>query len=183
MIVTNNEAYAKQIRMLRSHGMTTMSYQRASGHATSYDIVELGYNYRMDDLRASIGIIQLHHIKEDLEKRARVRSWYLQAFKDIKQIIIPFAKNVEYVSNYIMPIVLNDSTVDNRDRIRESLHCMGIQTSIHYPAVHQFSIYKKSNVDLSNTDYVSKNEITLPMYGKLTKEDIRFIAESLIGLL
>ena len=50
MFVTNNEEMAKKARLLRSHGMTTMSYQRASGHATTYDILELGYNYRMDDI-------------------------------------------------------------------------------------------------------------------------------------
>ena len=62
MLVTNNEEFARRVRLLRSHGMTSMSYQRASGHATSYDVVELGYNYRMDDLRASIGLAQLHHL-------------------------------------------------------------------------------------------------------------------------
>jgi len=183
MIVTNNEEYAKRVRSLRSHGMTTMSYQRANGHATSYDIVELGYNYRMDDLRASIGIAQLHHLKEDLVKRAKVRSWYLDALKDVDQIITPFADNYEFVSNYIMPIVLKKSTVENRDRIREALHSNGIQTSIHYPAVHQFSIYQKYKANLPNTEYVCNNEITLPMYSKLTKEDINFIVESLVSSL
>jgi dTDP-4-amino-4,6-dideoxygalactose transaminase len=57
MLITNNEEMAKKARLLRSHGMTTMSFQRASGHATKYDIVELGYNFRMDDIRASIGVV------------------------------------------------------------------------------------------------------------------------------
>jgi dTDP-4-amino-4,6-dideoxygalactose transaminase len=179
MIVTNNEKYAKRFRLLRSHGMTTMSYQRAAGHATSYDIVELGYNYRMDDLRASIGIAQLHHLKEDLEKRATVRSWYLNALKSVDMVIIPFAENIEFVSNYIFPVILKDSTVENRDRVREALHSKGIQTSVHYPAVHQFSIYKKHTVHLPITDYVSNNEITLPMYSKLTENDVNFVSKTL----
>lgn len=183
MIVTNNEVYANRFRSLRSHGMTTMSFQRAIGHATSYDIVDLGYNYRMDDLRASIGIIQLHHLKEDLIKRAEVRSWYLDALKDEDRICIPFAGNTEFVSNYILPIVLNDSNIENRDQIREALHINGIQTSNHYPAVHRFSIYQKYNANLPNTMYVSNNEITLPMYSKLTKENVGFITESLIASL
>lgn len=183
MLVTNNEEFAKRVRSLRSHGMTTMSYQRASGHATSYDIVELGYNYRMDDLRASIGIAQLHHLKEDLVKRAKVRSWYIDALKNEEQVIIPFVDNNEFVSNYIMPIVLKNSTEVNRDRIRDAMHSKGIQTSIHYPSVHQFSIYRHYNADLPNTDYVCNNEITLPMYSKLTKEDVVFIVESLVAAL
>jgi dTDP-4-amino-4,6-dideoxygalactose transaminase len=181
MLVTNNDDIAKRVRLLRSHGMTTMSYQRAKGHATAYDVVELGYNYRMDDLRASIGITQLHRLREDLLKRDKVRSWYLEALKDIDQVIIPFACNNEFVSNYIMPIVLKNSTVENRDRIRESMHSKGIQTSIHYPAVHQFSIYKKYNAKLPNTEYVCNNEITLPMYSKLKKSDVKFICDSLLN--
>ncbi len=179
MLVTNNEDLAKRVRLLRSHGMTTMSYQRAKGHANAYDVVDLGYNYRMDDLRAALGISQLHHLREDLEKRARVRSWYLDAFKNIDKIIVPFAENDEFVSNYIMPIVLKDSTVDNRDRVREALHAKGIQTSVHYPAVHQFSIYKKYSANLPKTDYVTDNEITLPMYSKLTESDVQYIAKSI----
>lgn len=183
MIVTNNEELAKRLRLLRSHGMTTMSYQRARGHATSYDIVDLGYNYRMDDLRASIGITQLRRLKEDLLKRAEVRAWYLGALKDVEQIIIPFADYSEFVSNYIMPVVLKNSTVENRDRIREAIHRKGIQTSIHYPAVHQFSIYEKFSANLPITEYVCNNEITLPMYSKLTRNDVSFIAESIFEAL
>jgi dTDP-4-amino-4,6-dideoxygalactose transaminase len=183
MLVTSNEDIAKRVRLLRSHGMTTMSYQRAKGHATAYDVVDLGYNYRMDDLRAALGISQLHRLKEDLEKRARVRAWYLDALKNMDKVIVPFVVNNEFVSNYIMPIVMKDSTVDNRDRVREALHDKGIQTSVHYPAVHQFSIYKKYSAILPKTNYVTDNEITLPMYSKLTKIDINFIVESLSAVL
>jgi len=179
MLVTNNEDIAKRVRLLRSHGMTTMSYQRAKGHATAYDVVDLGYNYRMDDLRAALGISQLHHLREDLEKRAIVRAWYLDALNNIDKVIVPFAANNEFVSNYIMPIVLKDSTVDNRDRVREALHEKGIQTSVHYPAVHQFSIYKKYSANLPKTDYVTDNEITLPMYSNLTFEDVSYIVSIL----
>ena len=183
MIITNTEALAKRIRLLRSHGMTTMSYQRATGHATTYDIVELGFNYRMDDLRASIGVIQFQRLKEDLNKRSKVRALYLKLLKKVDGIIIPFADNQEFVSNYIMPIVLKDSTVEKRDQVRESLHSKGIQTSVHYPAVHQFAIYKQYGAILPKTDYVSNNEITLPMYGNLTVQEVHFIIDVLLALL
>lgn len=179
MLVTNDEFIANQVRLLRSHGMTTMSYQRANGHASSYDIVELGYNYRMDDLRASIGVAQLINLKEDLIKRAKIRFCYLEALRDVNQVIVPFANNVEFVSNYIMPIVIKDSNIHNRDRVREELHKKGIQTSIHYPAIHRFSIYQDYKVELPITEYVCDNEITLPMYSKLTQDQVYFIVQSL----
>lgn len=179
MIVTNNEGLYNKVKLMRSHGMTTMSYQRASGHAVNYDIVDVGYNYRMDDIRASIGIVQLGKLEGDLKKRASIREWYLEYLSDISFINIPFKKNKEFVSNYIFPIVLKDSTGEKRDRVRAKLHEQGIQTSIHYPAVHRFSVYRKYEKSLPGTEYVSDNEITLPMYAKLEREQIEIICRSL----
>lgn len=183
MLITNNEEMAKKARLLRSHGMTTMSYQRASGHATTYDIVELGYNFRMDDIRASIGVVQMKKLQADLEKRVQVRNEYLKQLSSCDGITIPFADNMEFVSNYIMPIVLKDSTAEKRDKIREKLHAAGIQTSVHYPAIHKFSIYKNCNASLPITEYVSDNEITLPMYSSLSINEISQIVGALISVI
>lgn len=179
MLITNNQEMAKKARLLRSHGMTTMSYQRASGHATSYDIVDLGYNFRMDDIRASIGVVQMKKLQTDLEKRINVRNEYLNQLSKIEGIIIPFVDNNEFVSNYIFPIILKDSTAEKRDLIRQKLHEAGIQTSVHYPGIHRFSIYKDYSVELPITEYVTDNEITLPMYASLSFEEIDFIVNTL----
>lgn len=179
MIVTNNEDFAKRARLLRSHGMTTMSYQRATGHATEYDIMDLGYNYRMDDMRASIAIAQLRKLRPDLEKRIQVRKRYVDGLKKVKNVVVPFADNTEFVSNYVMPIVLLNSTKEHRNEVREQLHAAGIQTSVHYPPIHKFSIYKDFTTSLPQTEYVTDNEITLPMFAALTNEQIDYIVETL----
>lgn len=179
MFITNNQKMAEKARLLRSHGMTTMSYQRASGHATAYDIVELGYNFRLDDIRASIAIEQLRKLPADLEKRIEVRKRYVDSLSKIKGIVVPFADNTEFTSNYIMPVVLLDSTREKRDHIRECMHAAGIQTSVHYPAIHHFSVYKEAGFHLPQTEYVTDNEITLPMYAALTNEQIDFIIVTL----
>lgn len=179
MFITNNEEMATKARLIRSHGMTTMSYQRASGHATEYDITCLGYNFRMDDIRAAIAIEQLKKLSADLEKRIRVRKRYVEGLSKIKGIVIPFVENVEFVSNYIMPIVLLNSTKDKRNQIREFMHTAGIQTSVHYPAIHRFFIYKDAEFCLPQTEYTTDNEITLPMYANLTDEQIDFIVATL----
>lgn len=183
MLITNNKEMAKKAYLLRSHGMTTMSYQRASGHATIYDIVDIGYNYRMDDIRASIGIVQMKKLQKDLEKRKQVRNVYLNELSSIKGITIPFAENTEFVSNYIMPIVLLNSNAQKRDKVREILHASGIQTSVHYPAIHKFSVYKELKARLPNTEYVADNSITLPMYSSLTVEEITYIVSTLKGII
>jgi dTDP-4-amino-4,6-dideoxygalactose transaminase len=179
MLVTNNRVYFEKAKLLRSHGMTSLSYERSKGHSTSYDVVELGFNYRMDDIRASIGLVQLSKLADDLNKRANIRNMYVEQLNSISNIIIPFKFYTEYTSNYIFPVVLKNSNVFKRDLIRQKLADEGVQTSIHYPAVHRFAIYKEFLVSLPKTEYVADNLITLPMYSQLKVEDISFISSLL----
>jgi dTDP-4-amino-4,6-dideoxygalactose transaminase len=179
MLVTNKQEFAERAKLLRSHGMTSLSYQRAKGHTTSYDVVDLGYNYRMDDIRSAIGLVQLEKLPEDLNKRTQLRKLYEELLIDIEEIEVPFKDHDGFVSNYIFPIVLKNSNFENRDRVRGALHEKGIQTSVHYPATHRFSFYKNSFDQLPITDYVTDNEITLPLFSKLEEEQISYIAEIL----
>ena len=158
--------------------MKTMSYQRASGHATSYDIIGLGYNFRMDDIRASIAIEQLKKLPGDLQTRVKVRKQYVDRLSKLEGVAVPFADNTEFVSNYIFPIVLLNSTKERRDKIREYIHAAGVQTSVHYPAVHKFSTFAGLGAVLPQTEYVTDNEITLPMYAALTVEQVNFICDT-----
>lgn len=177
MFISNNKEMADKARLLRSHGMTTMSYQRAGGHATAYDIVELGYNFRLDDIHASIAIEQLKKLPGDLKQRIAVRKRYIELLSKVENIVVPFADNTEFTSNYIMPIVITKGTVEDRDAIRNKIHEAGVQTSVHYPAIHRFSIYKEYGAVLPQTEYVTDHEITLPMYAALTMEDVEYIVK------
>jgi dTDP-4-amino-4,6-dideoxygalactose transaminase len=179
MLATNNEEYFSKAKLLRSHGMTSLSYERSKGHTTSYDVVDLGYNYRMDDIRASLGIVQLQKLETDLKKRAELRAIYIENLKHIENICIPFQSHKGFVSNYIFPIILKNSTAVLREEVRKKLQENGIQTSVHYPAVHKFSIYANGDIKLPKTDYAADNGITLPMYGKLGRDEISFISKCL----
>ncbi len=183
MLITNDKGLAEKAKLLRSHGMTTMSYNRAKGHSTAYDVVALGYNYRMDDIRASLGIVQLQKLQKDLEKRDKVRKYYESYFKSLPLVTVPFSGHLYFSSNYIFPIVLSDSIDKSRDEIRDLLHGAGIQTSIHYPPVHLFDIYYDSvNVGLKKTESIYKRLITLPMYGDLLEEEVKFIVNKLADI-
>lgn len=183
MLVTNDDTYFEKLKLLRSHGMTSLSYERSKGHSTVYDVVDLGYNYRMDDIRASIGIIQLSKLRGDLTKRSEVRNNYIESLSNIETITVPFHKNKENVSNYIFSVVLKNSTSLKRDFVRNELQKAGIQTSVHYPAVHRFSVYQNIRSNLPITDYVTDNEITLPMFGNLKSEMVSFISINLARIL
>lgn len=179
MLVTNSKDYYEKAKLLRSHGMTSMSYDRSKGHTTSYDVIDFGYNYRMDDIRAAIGLAQLDKIKSDLDKRAYIRDQYNNLLKDMDTLIIPFLRYSEYTSNYIYTILLKQSASIGRDKLRGMLAEAGIQTSVHYPPVHRFSVYREYYSDLPLTDYAAENLITLPMYSKLSVNDINYIVDQL----
>ena len=179
MLITNNPDYYKKTMLLRSHGMTSLSYERAKGHTTIYDVVDIGYNYRMDDIRASIGLVQLSKLKKDLKKREKLRKYYVNILLNIEELIIPFNFNKGFVSNYIFPVVLKNSTPQKRNFIRKYMQNKGIQTSVHYPPVHKFVIYKNYRTSLPNTEYVADNEITLPLFSGLTFSHLDYIIENL----
>ncbi|MDE7417794.1 MAG: DegT/DnrJ/EryC1/StrS family aminotransferase [Lachnospiraceae bacterium] len=184
MVVTNYSKLGEKVKLLRSHGMTVMSYDKAKGHATGYDVVELGYNYRMDDIRAALAISQLKKLSVDIEKRKELREQYINRLAGCSKIIIPFIQHKEYVSNYIFPIILKNSNIGEREEIRKQLSEAGIQTSVHYPAVHKFGIYREagSGRNLSVTEYVSDCEITLPLYGGLEMDDLGYVCDNVIRI-
>ena len=179
MLVTRDAEFAERARLLRSHGMTTLSYQRASGHSTRYDVVESGYNYRMDDIHAALGIVQLGKLRNDIQRRATVRDHYLKALGEARGIVVPFRRHEGVVSNYIFPVVLEGVDAPGRDAVREAMKERGIQTSIHYPAVHRFSIFEQYRRPLPKTERVSDSLVTLPMHGRLSADDVSRVAATL----
>jgi len=183
MFVTNDDALAEKARLLRSHGMTSLSYERARGHAADYDVLELGYNYRMDDIRAALALVQLKKLEEDAIKRKRLREYYLEGLSEIETIIIPYRNYKFNSSNYIFPIVLKNGDFKKRDKIRKKLAKAGIQTSVHYPAVHRFTVYENFRTSLPKTEYVANCEITLPLFYNLTQKKIKYISNTLKGFL
>jgi len=179
MFVTNIDEYAQKARLLRSHGMTTLSYERAKGHATRYDVLDLGYNYRMDDIRGALALSQFKKLAGDVRKREELRKYYVEQLSQIDEIIIPYNNFPYKSSNYIFPILLKDSSKEKRDNVRKKLAGAGIQTSVHYPAVHRFAIYKNDKYSLPKMEYVADNEITLPLFYSLTREQIQYILSAL----
>jgi dTDP-4-amino-4,6-dideoxygalactose transaminase len=108
---------------------------------------------------------------------------YIEALGNNENLIIPFKDNKNFSSNYIFPIVLKKSNKEKRDEVRNKLAEAGIQTSVHYPAVHRFSIYQDYNTYLPNTDYISDNLITLPLYSSLNEQQVKLITASLKEIL
>ena len=179
ILVTNSEEVYNKAKLLRSHGMTTMSYERAKGHSTSYDVIGLGYNYRFNDILAGIGLVQLDKLMPDIKKREYVRKLYIELLGDDERLIIPF-KNYDSLSSlYVFPLVLRYGDAEYRNTVRQYLADNGIQTSMHYPPAHRFSIYKQYPSVLPMTEFVADHEFTIPMYGSLSEEEIHYICKTI----
>lgn len=179
-IVTNSSSLASRQRLLRSHGMTTSSYDRFKGHATRYDIKEIGFNYRIDDMRSAIGIVQLKKLSHELEQRHTIALAYRKGFAHLKHIRPCFSDEDQNNSaHHIFPIVLLDASAEKRDLFRKRLEERGVQTSVHYPPVHSFSCYKRNiRHPLPQTEMFGNSMVTLPLYGSITQEQLKYCIDA-----
>jgi dTDP-4-amino-4,6-dideoxygalactose transaminase len=180
MVVTNDDSVAEKMRLLRSHGMTSMSWDRHKGHAWSYDVVELGYNYRMDEIRAALGRVQLSKLEKNNARRRALSTLYRDQLEElIPTIVVPFSEPRGTSACHLFPILLPVGY--DRIRFMEHLKTNGIQTSIHYPPIHKFQTYSESGEDHYNlpmTENVAGREVTLPLYAGLTDENIAYVAQT-----
>jgi dTDP-4-amino-4,6-dideoxygalactose transaminase len=177
MIVTRDKRLAEKIRSMRSHGMTSLTLDRYRGHSYTYDVTELGYNYRIDEIRAALGIVQLERLTNNNRRRKALDALYRERLQNVRGIEIPFGDFTHNSAHHIFPILLSKDI--DRMTFMEKLRNRGIQTSIHYPSVHQFTYYRKllsaKDADLPITEYVGGHEVTLPLYPSLKEEDIEYI--------
>jgi dTDP-4-amino-4,6-dideoxygalactose transaminase len=172
MVVTNDEALAERIRLLRSHGMTTLTWDRHRGHAHSYDVVAHGFNYRLDEIRAAIGLVQLRRLAEHNAARARIVRYYRAALHGVAGIEMPFAPDDDSeAAHHLAVIVLPEGCV--RGAFQTSLAERGIQTSVHYPPIHGFSVYQQLGArrPLPVTELVAPRLVTLPLYPHMTDRE------------
>lgn len=179
MVIVRDSLSLEHIRHQRSHGMTTGTLDRQRGHAYSYDVTMLGYNYRMDELHAAMGLVQLTRLPEWNKRRRELTNLYRQILNNnIPEVIIPFNRANETAA-HLMPILLPEGT--NKQSIMEKLRNNCIQTSIHYPPVHKFSFYRDrfSDVKLSKTEEFCDRELTLPLHPSLCEKDLKRVVKSL----
>ncbi len=185
MIVTNHDKFAEKIRLLRSHGMTSTTWERHKGYSCFYDVTELGYNYRMTEINAALGIEQLKKLRSSNLKRKSLIKTYVENLKGTKGLSIPFLNYPRDSASHLFPILL-DRDVD-REKFMNFLKREKIQTSIHYPPIHKFSYYQKNLKTKRNklplTEYVGRCEVTLPLHPLLKKKDILFVCDRIKRIL
>ena len=181
MIVTDRDDLAENLRVMRSHSMTTLTWGRHRGHAHSYDVVGLGYNYRIDEMHSALGLVQLEKLAQNNERRRELAAEYRRLLADVPGLLVPFTKHPGTSACHLFPILL-DSEINRRSLI-EGMRDQGIQTSIHYPPIHQFSYYQERfghrAGTLPLTEAVGSREVTLPLYPGMTVQDVKRVVNTL----
>lgn len=179
MLTTNDDTLAEKLRLLRSHGMTSLTWDRHRGHASSYDVVALGFNYRIDELRAAIGRVQLSKLQEATDRRrSRTLLYRTLLAESSPDLQIPFIGAEGNPAYHLFPVILPEKT--NRDEFMRRMKDQGIQTSVHYPPIHQFEDFSKSGMSATRlpvTEEVALREVTLPLYPNLDSADIELIVD------
>lgn len=180
MLTTDREDLYEKLRVFRSHGMTTLTWDRHKGHAFSYDVVELGYNYRIDEIRAALGLEQLKKLPRNNARRAELTQLYRETMQELApEVTIPFSSHPGASSHHILPALLPKNI--ERVTVMEHLKSQGIQTSIHYPPIHSFTAYRAlaTSAQLPLTDDIAQREITLPLYPTMRDEDVLSVIQAI----
>jgi dTDP-4-amino-4,6-dideoxygalactose transaminase len=193
MVTTNRDDIAASVRSLRSHGMTSLTWDRHRGHAASYDVLAHGFNYRIDEIRAAIGREQLKKLAVNNEKRRRFTALYWERLEQLERWgwTVPFkgldrigssSFSLNSASCHLMVIVAPDA--GTRARAADLLLQEGIQTSLHYPFIPGFAgfraarDYKKSTMAPYAEQFCSR-VLTLPLYPGLEEVGVERVCDAL----
>ncbi len=141
MVTTADERLAERVRLLRSHAMTSSTWDRHRGHDPAYDVVDIGFNYRLDEPRAALGLSRLERLEQDIASRRAIVRAYRERLAEMPGVELAFDEQaVERSSHFAFAVLLPDRS--SRDRFREELKADGIQTT-WYPALHTFAEYRR----------------------------------------
>jgi dTDP-4-amino-4,6-dideoxygalactose transaminase len=184
LVATNDAEMAERLRTLRSHGMTTLTWDRHRGHSFSYDVTARGYNYRLDELRAALGLVQLRRLAAGNAKRRELTRRYREALQPMSELELPFLNAPEGSSHHLFPVLLRDPRL--RGDFMQHLAQDGIQTSVHYPPIPRFSFYQGlwpagHDHRLPVTEAVADRLVTLPLFPGLTQAQLELVTASIIG--
>ena len=181
MVVTDDDEFAAKVKLLRSHAMTAISWDRQQGHASGYDMIDLGFNYRIDEPRAALATARLGRLDADNEMRGAAVRAYRGLLEPVEGVMatmpdVPGARQAHHVFTVVL-----DEGID-RAAVRGSLEEAGIQTSLHYPPVHRFSIYD-DGASLPITEDYSRRAVTLPLFPTITEEQVGLVVEGIAAAL
>lgn len=180
MITTNDQNLFKKTRLLREHGMSKTALDRESSGTWYYDVVDLGYNYRLPEAQAALGISQMKRIKEGIKRRIEAAQYYSKKLESVcKGITSPYeAPDRSHIFHLYVVRVKKDEAGISRNELFRDLTENGIGVSVHYTPLHLMSFYKKflnSRSKFPVAERVCEEILSLPLYPTMTRKEIDFV--------
>jgi dTDP-4-amino-4,6-dideoxygalactose transaminase len=169
LVATDDDDVAALARSLRSQGMTSGSWSRFTRETSGYDAVGLGYNYRLDEPRAALLLSRLRRLNRDVARRRELTLAYRRKLRAIDGLTLPYEDaDIARSTCYVMPVVVDDES--RRDDVRRHLRERhGVQTSLFYPAIHEFAAYRErfGETSLPRSEHIARSEITIPLFPEM----------------
>jgi len=172
-IITNNKKYYEELKLLRSHGI----YKNNRGDNV---MVRLGFNYRITDIQATLGLSQLKKLDQFIVRRHQIVNWYKQELSQLHQIVLPIENKNIYSAWHLFVIRVKEK--NQRNKLRQFLLKNGVGVNFHYPAVYKQLYYQENgyrNIQLNNMEEYNQTAITLPLFTDLSKSEVIYICNKL----
>ncbi|MFI5270971.1 MAG: DegT/DnrJ/EryC1/StrS family aminotransferase [Candidatus Saccharimonadales bacterium] len=176
MVTTRSEALSEKIRLLRSHAMDKSG--QPEGEGWRYGISELGFNFRMSEINAALGLSQLQRIDDSIAARQVIADTYRGAF-DGSNIQLPEYDPRQTHANHLFVV-----RVDQRKRVYNALKGLGIHTQVHYVPLHMQPLYEHhaEGAELPHTEEYYSQALSIPMFPSLSEPEQEYVIESLLGV-
>ena len=184
MVVTNNKNFYKRLCLFRTHGITKNPkylIDKTQG-PWFYEMQELGFNYRLTDIQAALGISQMKRINFFIKRRREISQKYMSAFKNYRSIKILQNDSIVKSAWHLFPIIINTKNY-RQDRLRlfSDFHQAGLKVQVHYIPIHLHPFYRKrfgyKRGDFPYAERFYDGEISLPIYPKMSNKDIERVIE------
>ncbi len=177
IVVSDDDEAATKVRSLRSHAMTSVTWDRHRGHAETYDVTDLGFNYRLDEPRASLALARLGRLDQSIAHLRQLAGAYREGIASVDGVEVPFSDELVALSgHFAFPVLLADGRT--RDAVREAMHAARVQTTF-YPALTQLSEYHQPDRPLPVAEEFAARHLAMPLSTGLYIDGVDTAVEAL----
>jgi UDP-4-amino-4,6-dideoxy-N-acetyl-beta-L-altrosamine transaminase len=184
MVTTNDARLAETLRRFRNHGISSEARQRQEAGEWFYEMVLLGFNYRLTEIACALGLSQLERLDANVARRREIAAQYGEAFRDLPAIVIPAVREDVNPAWHLYPIRLKvEMLAVGRGEIFQALRAENIGVNVHYIPVHQHPYYRersKSKESYPVTEHAYERLISLPMFHSMTVQDVEDVIHALL---
>jgi perosamine synthetase len=184
MITTNDARLAETLRRFRNHGISSEARQRQEAGQWFYEMMLLGFNYRLTEIACALGLSQLERLDANVARRREIAAQYDEAFRNLPAIVIPAVREDVNPAWHLYPIRLKlEMLAVGRGEIFQALRAENIGVNVHYIPVHQHPYYRersKSKESYPATEHAYERLISLPMFHSMTVQDVEDVIHALL---